>query len=330
MKTSSVLSSLITFAVATSLAACGGSDASPGSSQGSSGDKKISIAMVPKLVGIDFYNQTYAGAQCAAGKLGVGITQQAPTTVDIPGQINIINNLVAKGTKGLTVAASDPKALAPTLQSASAKGVKVVTFDSGIDPQGDTALYATSNVTAAKGVSDRMSQRLGAAGGEVGLIETTPGSGTQIERSQGFNDGLKAHPELKLVATQNGAANTTTALNAATNMLTAHPDIKAIFAEDERATVGAATAVQRAGKTGKVLILGWDAAPDVLKLVKSGDVDSLVVQNPFKMGYDSVNGLVEWIKNGTAPKSVDTGATTVTKENLDSPEVQQLLTPKCS
>src|SRR5581483_3570260 len=207
---------------------------------------------------------------------------------------------------------------------------KVVTFDSGITPQGTIPLFATNNTTWAKNVADRMSKYLGSAGGHIGLLHFSPGSETDNERTGGFLSELKKYPKLKVVATGVDNVSAVTALSVVTNMLTAHPDITAVFAPDEEGTVGAAQAIQRAHKVGKVVLFGWDAGPDTIQVLKQGLVNSLVVQNPFKMGYDSLMATVNEIRTGKTAANEDTGATIVTKANLTSPAVQAVINPSCS
>jgi ribose transport system substrate-binding protein len=191
-------------------------------------------------------------------------------------------------------------------------------------------VFATDNVAAAQKVPDLIAKQLGAKGGKVAFIPFQAGTVTNDQRTQGFKEGLKKHPELKLVATQSSQSDVNTALRVTSDILTAHPDLNAIFAANEPGVVGAAQAVRQAGKAGKIVIVGWDAAPDEVKGVQNGEISALVVQNPFRMGFDSVNAIVKKIRQGTAPKSEDTGVTFVTKSNINDPKVKSLLKPSCS
>jgi ribose transport system substrate-binding protein len=114
-----------------------------------------------------------------------------------------------------------------------------------------------------------------------------------------------------------------------TDILTANPGLQGIFAANEPGVLGAAEAVRQAGKSGKVTIVGWDASPDEIKGVRDGVIDALIVQNPFRMGYDGVNAVVEQVREGVEPQDTDTGVTIVDKDNVDSPEVQAVLKPSC-
>ena len=294
-------------------------------------NKPLTIAVVPKAVTIDFYQQVRKGAVCAASRLkNVTVNWDGPTTIDIAGQISILQNMITNGVNSNDIAAMDSQALAPVAKQALAHHVAVVTFDSGISPQGPVPLFATNNVANAAKVADLMAAALGPRGGKVAFIHFNPGSQTDNERTLGFKQGLKRHPELKLVSEQNGQADLNTALGVVADILSAHPDIQAIFGAEERAAVGAGRAVQRAGKTGQVKVFGWDAAPDELDALKSGLLSAIIVQNPFRMGFDSVNAAVKTVRTGAKVQGEDTGSIVVTKANLNQRAVQAVINPSCA
>jgi ribose transport system substrate-binding protein len=114
-------------------------------------------------------------------------------------------------------------------------------------------------------------------------------------------------------------------MNAATDMLTGHPNIVAIFGPNESSAVGALNAVRNQKKIGKIKIIGFDT-PDVLvAAVKSGDVDSIVVQNPFKMGYEGVKAIVDTKAGKKVAPRIDTGVALIDKANINDPKMQELL-----
>jgi ribose transport system substrate-binding protein len=275
----------------------------------------------------------HKGAQCAASRLkDVRVSWDGVSAeTDVSGQVDLLQNFLSSGVNGLVYAATDAKTLANVTKAALQKGTPVMNIDSGTDPQpANVPVFATDNVAAATKVPDLIAQRLGKKGGKVAFIPFQAGTVTNDQRTQGFKAGLKRHPELKLVATQSSQSDVNTALRVTQDILTAHPDLDAIFAANEPGVVGAAQAVRQAGKTGKIVIVGWDAAPDEVKGVRSGAISALVVQNPFRMGYDAVNAIVQRIRQGTTSKGEDTGVTFVTRQNIDDPKVAALLKPSCS
>lgn len=309
----------------------GGQGGSQGGGEGQSGP--IQLAVVPKAIGFDFWEQVRLGAQCAAQKSEGEVDVQwdgVTAETDVNGQVNLLQNFVQQGVDGLVYAATDAKVLYQVTKSAKQQGVTVVNIDSGTNPQPeDVPVFATDNVAAARKVPDLLAEELGEDGGEVAFIPFQQGTSTNEQREKGFKEGMEQHPELELVAQQSSQSDYNTALRVTEDILTANPNLDAIFAANEPGVLGAAEAVRKAGKAGEIVIVGWDASPEEIKGVKDGVISSLVVQNPFRMGYDGVNAAVSMIREGTDVDSEDTGVTFVTKENVDKPEVQSVLNPSC-
>jgi ribose transport system substrate-binding protein len=325
-------------ALALAVAGCGEVRDSGGEQEGggaSTPAKKtgeLRLAVVPKAVGFDFWNQVKEGAQCAASKQKDVKVQWDGVTAetDVTGQVNLLQNFITQGVDGLVYAATDAKVLSDVTQQALQQDIPVVNIDSGTDPQPkDVALYATDNVASAEKVAGLLSDAIGGSGGEIAFIPFQRGTATNEQRAEGFKRGLEEHPELELVAEQASQSDYDRALQVTEDILTAKPNLKGIFAANEPGVLGAAEAVRQARKTGKVTIVGWDASPDEIKGVRDGVIDALIVQNPFRMGYDGVNAVVKQLREGTKPQSGDTGVTIVTKENLDDPDVKAVLEPSC-
>lgn len=316
--------------------ACGAEVRQDGGGQGGGegGGKQgpIRLAVAPKAIGFDFWETVRKGAQCATSKKEDvsmqwdGVTQET----DVTGQVNLLQNFISQGVDGLVYAATDAKVLYRVTKSAKQQGITVVNIDSGTNPQpDDVPVFATDNVAAAKKVPDLLSEALGKGGGKIAFIPFQQGTRTNEEREKGFKQGLKEHPELKLVAQQSSQSDYNTALRVTEDILTAHPDLDGIFASNEPGVLGAAEAVRNAGKAGDIVIVGWDASPEEIKGVRQGTIRALVVQNPFRMGFDGVNAAVEMIRTGKTVEGHDTGTVFVTKENVDKPEVQSVLNPSC-
>jgi ribose transport system substrate-binding protein len=163
--------------------------------------------------------------------------------------------------------------------------------------------------------------------GKVGLIPFVPGAATSIQREQGFKEGLKKFPKVKLVATLYSESDVTKGMQVTENMLTAHPDLKGIFAANEPGAIGAARVLQARKLVGKVKLVAFDAAPTEIKALQDGVIQALIVQNPFRMGYEGVKMAVKALRGEKIPKRIDTGVTVVTMENFRRPEIQRLLFP---
>ncbi|MGH3901516.1 MAG: ABC transporter substrate-binding protein [Pseudonocardiaceae bacterium] len=308
----------------------------PGSGAGENPTVKtsgpITLAVVPKAVGLDFWDSVRKGAQCAASTM-TGVTVQwdgVTTETDVTGQVNLLQNFLTRQVDGLVYAATDAKVLAQVTQDTLSRNIPVINIDSGTNPQLDNVpVFATDNIAAARKAADLLAEALGPGEHKIAFIPFRPGTVTNDERATGFKEGLAKHPNLKLVAEQISNSDPNTALAVTENILTANPDLDGIFASSEPGVVGAVNALNQAGKAGKIKLIGWDASPDEVNGVTSGAITALVVQNPFRMGFDSVNAMVQTVRTGQIAASKDTGVTFVTQQNINDPHVQAILTPSC-
>jgi ribose transport system substrate-binding protein len=292
----------------------------------------IKIAVVPKAIGFSFWESVHQGALCAASKQKQVTVQWNGVTAetDVTGQVNLLQNFITQGVNGLVYAATDAKVLKQVTDQALKNNISVVNIDSGTKPQpSNVPVFATDNVASAQKAADLLSTALNGKG-KIAFIPFQPGTSTNDERSQGFKQGLANHPGLQLVAEQSSQSDVNTALAVTSDILTAHPDLNGIFAANEPGVLGAAEAVRRAGKAGKIVIIGWDASSDEIKGVQQGVITALVVQNPFRMGFDGVNAAVKMIRQHAQVQNEDTGVTFVTKGNLNDPKVQVVLNPSCA
>lgn len=324
-------------AVVVALLAIGGCSAevresADGGGGGGTTEGELRLAVVPKAVGFDFWEQVRLGAECAASTAeNVSMQWDGVTAeTDVTGQVNLLQNFITQDVDGLVYAATDARVLSQVTTQAQDAGVTVINIDSGTDPQPeDVPVYATDNVAAAEQAADLLAEAVGDGPQKVALVAFQPGTATNDQRVSGFKAGLENHPNLELVAEQSSQSDYNTALRVTEDILTANPDLNGIFAANEPSVLGAAEAVRLAGKEGEVKIIGWDASPDELEAVRQGVISALVVQNPFRMGYDGVNAAIAELRGTEAPESTDTGVTFVTPENIDSPEATAVLEPSC-
>ena len=117
------------------------------------------------------------------------------------------------------------------------------------------------------------------------------------------------------------------AMGAAENILTAHPDLNGIFASSEPSSIGAALALKSRGLSGKVKFVSFDSSDTLIEDLKGGTIDAMVVQDPFKMGFEAVKTLVDKLNGATPPKRIDLPARVIHKADLDQPDVHDLLYP---
>jgi ribose transport system substrate-binding protein len=86
-------------------------------------------------------------------------------------------------------------------------------------------------------------------------------------------------------------------------------------------------ALRKAGLAGKIHFVGFDASDKLVAAVSAAEIDALVVQRPFEMGYLAVKSMVDHLQGRAVTRRIDTGSTLVSRDNLDSPEIRALVSP---
>jgi len=287
------------------------------------------LGVVPKSTAHVFWVAVEAGARAAARERDVELLWNGPPAeTEYDRQIQILDSLIARRVDGLAVAASERKALIGSIDRAMALGIPVVVFDSGVDSTNYTSFVATNNYEAGQMGARTLASLVGGRG-KVALVMHAPGSFSTMERERGFEDVIRGEfPKIQIVARQFGMADRARARAAAENILAAHPDLAGLFASTEPSSSGAALALKARGLVGKVRFVAFDFAQNMIDDLKAGVIDAMVVQDPYRMGYEVVNLLADKLEAKTPPKQVDLGAQVVKRADLDRPEIRRLLFPQ--
>jgi ribose transport system substrate-binding protein len=226
------------------------------------------------------------------------------------------------------IAASDERALVPVIESAARHGIPVTLIDSGAKTESYVSFVSTDNFQGGVTAARRMAEILGKAG-NVAIVGVMPGGASTSRREEGFKETVaKEFPGIKIVAFQYGMSDRAKSLAVTEDILTANPNLNGIFAPNESSSIGASQAVKMRGFGGKVKIVAFDASSSLIADLQEGVIDSLVVQNPYAMGYEGVRTLCEKLEGKTPERRIDTGVTLVTKSNLTDPKIQELLNPQ--
>jgi ribose transport system substrate-binding protein len=285
------------------------------------------VGVVPKGASHLFWQTVHAGAVKAAGEFGFEVEWNAPTReTDSSRQIEIIESMVNRRLAGIALAPVDRQALVAVVERAARAGVPVAIFDSGIDTGQRITYVATDNTEAGRMAARRLGEILGGKG-KVGIIGFMPGSASTMEREYGFQDEMKRRfPGIAIAGMQFGMADRAKAMAAAENLLTAHPDLAGLYADNESSSAGAVQAL-KSRDAKQVKLVAMDASDQLIDDLRSGYIDSLVVQNPFRMGYEATRAIGMKLRGEEPVKTLDSGATLVRREDLETTEVRALLFP---
>lgn len=296
-----------------------------GGSESGGEAKKLRIAVIPKGTTHIFWQSVHAGARKAAEEFGVEIEWIGPEREsDREKQIQIVDDCIVKKVDGIVLAPNDARALVPSVEKVTGKGIPCVIIDSAVDTDKYVTFAATDNYQGGVIAARRMGEILGGKG-KVLVLKYAPGSASTEEREKGFFDTVaKDFPNITIVDSKHGMDTVETSLQAAEDLLTKHTEIDGFYACNETTAVGTLQALTSSGRTG-VKFVGFDAGDTLVGGLTAGKIDSLVVQDPFKMGYEGVKAVVDALNGKTVPKRIDTGVELVTRERLEQSAIKALL-----
>ena len=289
-------------------------------------DTKKRIGVVPKGRAHLFWQSVHAGANKAAGETGVEVEWNGPASeTDFNGQLQIVDAMINKRLDAIVLAPIDKKVMVSIVERATRANIPVVIFDSPVDTDQFVAQVATDNYKAGQLAAERMGQITGGKG-KIAIVAVQVGAASTMAREQGFEDTIKSkYPGIRIMDKRYGEAAVERSLTVAENMLTAYSDLDAMFASNESSTVGASRAIKARGS--KIKLVGFDSGPSLEEDLKNGAIDSLVVQDPFMMGYRSLSIAVKKLNGETPQKIQNLEPHLVTKADLDKPEIRALLSP---
>ena len=298
------------------------------------GGGSLTIAVVPKGTSHVFWQSIHAGAAKAAKELGVTIVWRGPLREDErESQIAEVERFVTAGVSGIVLAPLDDVALAQPVADARRNNIPVVVIDSGLKGGDYVSFVATDNRLAGKMAGDHLAALLHEKG-RIVLLRYAEGSQSTIQREEGFLDAIKAHPGLTIVsANQYGGADVEGAYKKSEAILTGMKradgslDVDGIFTPNESTTLAMMRVLVDNGWAGKVRFIGFDASETLLKGLRDGAIDAIVVQDPVKMGYLGVKTMVSHIHGEPVERRIDTGVRLVARDRMDDPDVQELLHP---
>lgn len=297
--------------------------------------KKLTVAVIPKGTTHEFWKSIHAGANKAAGEISaqgneIEVIWKGPLREDDrEQQIQVVEGFTSQGVDGIVLAPLDNRALARPVEEAKRAGVPTVIIDSGLESDALVSFVATDNRKGGTLAADRLGQLLNGKG-KVLLLRYAEGSASTSEREDGFLTQMKAKfPDIQLISTdQYAGATRDTAKRASENLLNRFGDeVQGIFTPNESSTAGMLLALQDIGKAGKVFFVGFDSSKSFIDAMRSNQLNGLVVQNPFNMGYLGVRAMVDHLLGKPIEKKMDTGVTLVTPDNLDTADIQTLLHP---
>ncbi|HSI57295.1 MAG TPA: sugar ABC transporter substrate-binding protein [Ideonella sp.] len=308
-------------ALAAALATLGAGTALLPAAQAQTAKPKVGLVM--KSLANEFFKNMTEGALAHEKKRGdfelKAVGMQSET--DFDAQTAAVENFITQKYDVIVVAPADSRAMVAPIAKAIKAGITVVNFDVALDQAAlkkaglDLAFVGPDNRTGARMAGDALAKAVG-AGAKVVIIEGNPGADNALQRKLGFEDAAKAG-KLNIVASQTAHWETEEANAVFTNILTANPDIKGVMAANDSMAVGVAKAIDAAGKTGQIKLVGFDNIPAIKPLIKQGKVLATVDQFGTDMAANAIDAGIKSRKENKPLKGwVKTPIELVTAANV--------------
>ncbi len=254
-------------------------------------DGKLKIAVVPKLVGIPYFNASEKGAKKAGQDLGVEVIYTGPTQADAAQQVKVIEDLISQQVDVIAVAPNDPASLTPVLKKAKEQGITVMDWDTPADPSVvEASVHQIDDETFGRHITDLLVKKMGSDSGEVAILT----GGLSAANLNAWIDWAKKqaqekYPNLKLVGDKIATdEKQQVAYQKTLDLLKANPNLKGIMAFSTPAPLGAAQAVQEKGLQGKVAVVGTALPTDSRPFLEDGSLSAATLWDPEKLGYLTV------------------------------------------
>jgi ribose transport system substrate-binding protein len=263
------------------------------------------IALVVKTLNNPFFIEMQKGAEEAARKAGVTLlVQAADREADVERQMQIIENLIERKVSALCITPSGSREIVPVIIKANRAGIPVLIVDTRVDEKALAAaggkietFIGSDNYDGGRMAGAFLVEKLGGRG-NVAVLEGIPGHETGDARLRGFREAVGKAPGIRIVASQPANWERDQGFNVFQNLLQANPAIDALFACSDLMALGATEAIAAAGKTGRIVVVGFDAQPEARSAIQKGTMAATVAQFPARMGATAVENAAKLLSGG--------------------------------
>ncbi len=288
--------------------------------QGASSGGKPKIALIMKSLANEFFSTMADGArkhQAANPNAYELIVNGTKNETDLAEQVNLVDQMVARQVNAIVIAPADSKALVTALKRAKDAGILVINIDNKLDSYAlqqaglSVPFVGPDNREGARKVGEALAKQL-KAGDKVAIIEGIPTAFNGQQRRLGFEDAMKAG-RMEVVSIQSGNWEMEKANNVAAAMLSEHPDLKAILCGNDNMALGAVAAIQSAGKTGQVRVVGFDNIAAIKPMIADGRVVATADQHGDQLAVYGIEAALKVLRGEAASADQTTAVDLVTK-----------------
>jgi ribose transport system substrate-binding protein len=285
-----------------------------------SASAKPTIALVMKSLANEFFSTMAKGAKKHQEEHAADydlIVNGIKNETDLGEQVNLVEEMIAQQVNAIVIAPADSKALVTVLKRAKDAGILVVNIDNKLDAGVlkeaglSVPFVGPDNRAGAHKVGEALAKRLN-KGDQVAVIEGVPTAFNGQQRRLGFEDAMKA-AGMNIVTEQSGNWEMDKANTVAAAILNEQPDLKAILCANDNMALGAVAAIQAAGKTGKVLVVGFDDIGAIRPMLADGRVVATANQHADQLAVFGIEAALKILKGEAPPADQTTAVDLVTK-----------------
>lgn len=247
-----------------------------------------------------FYQDLEAGITAAAHARGYELNVEAGE-FDVARQKDQIENFIVDRVTAIVVCPCDSKSIGTSVQAANRAGIPVFTADIAVLAEGASVVShtASDNVAGGRLAAQALTRAL-AGKGTIAIIDH-PEVESVIERVRGFEREIATQPGIRVAAKLSGHGTKEAAFRTAEDILQAHPELDGIFGINDDSALGALAAVEKAGRLGRVIIVGFDAVPEARQAIADGKIFADVVQQPRIIGDETVKAIAAYLAGEHVP-----------------------------
>ena len=288
--------------------------------------QKVRVAMIVKSTESAFWKSVFAGARAAATEYNMDVSFDGPASEeDYETQNEMVKQAMDEGVDVIIFSAVDYNANAEIIDQAAQRGIRIVVIDSDVNSRQVSCRIGTNNlqagVKAAEAALDTEAEEL-----YIGIVNYDVNSANGQQRELGFRQTVEQDPRVKDITTINVLSTTEDARAGTKEMLLADSRINVVVTFNEWTSLGVGWAIWDLNRADRVQVVAFDSNVVSVGMLETGEVDALIVQNPYAMGYLGVETAANLMNGQTGgPSVVDTATTIVTRENMYDPECQKIL-----
>lgn len=288
--------------------------------------EKLYVAVIAKSKESAFWKSVYSGVNAASNEYNLDFSFWGPDSEEnVEEQTAYIEEAIEAGADAIVLSAIDYDGCAEAVDKAANAGIYVIVIDSDVNSGKISMRVSTDNYAAGESIGDIVlgldKEKL-----NVGIVNFDVHSANGQEREKGFRDAVAGDERVNIVETINVESSIASSSSGTKSLVSEHPEINVIVTLNEWTTLGVGYAIHDLNLNGKVTVIGFDNNTAALGMLENGEIYALIVQNPFAMGYLSIEGAYNLInKNNISDTKIYTDTTVITKDNMYFEENQKIL-----